>query len=82
MGHSSRFLAGTISGGGFAIRPLYFRTAAGAEVRTSNSPNPTEPTGFASEKACVWPAVPLAILSLPPILRLAGAGSCARGNIP
>ncbi len=81
VGHSSGFLASTISGGGYAIRPLYFRTAPRAEVRTSNSPNPTEPTGFVSEKACVWPAVPLAILSLPPILRLAGAGFSAHGNI-
>jgi hypothetical protein len=59
---------------------LFFRTVSHSAVRTSNSPNPTEPKGFACEKACVWPAVPLAIPALPPILRLARAGFFARGN--
>ena len=49
---------------------LFFRTVSHSAVRTSNSPNPTEPKGFACEKACVWPAVPLAILALPPYLAL------------
>src|SRR6266850_1394598 len=49
---------------------LFFRTVSHSAVRTSNSPNPTEPKGFACEKACVWPAVPLAILAVPPILTL------------
>src|SRR6266851_1968564 len=49
---------------------LFFRTVSHSAVRTSNSPNLTEPKGFACEKACVWPAVPLAILALPPYLAL------------
>src|SRR6266850_3129204 len=49
---------------------LFFRTVSHSAVRTSHSPNPTEPKGFACEKACVWPAVPLAILAVPPILTL------------
>jgi len=60
---------------------LFFRTVWHFAVRTSNSPNPTEPKGFACEKAGVWPAVPLAILTLPPILRLARADCCTRDNI-
>jgi hypothetical protein len=60
---------------------LFFRTVSHSAVRTSYSLNPTEPKGFACEKACVWPAVPLAIPALPPILRLARAGFFTRGNI-
>jgi len=63
------------------VRPLpVLSYGLALAVRTSNSPNPTEPKGFACEKACVWPAVPLAIPALPPILRLARAGFFARGN--
>jgi hypothetical protein len=63
------------------IRPLFFRTVARSAVRTSNSPNPTEPTGVARKNARVWPAVPLAIFFPPSILRLARANFCRRGII-
>jgi len=42
------------------------------------TPDPTEPKGFACEKACVWPAVPLAILAVPLTLTLSPRRFLAR----
>ena len=79
--HSSCFYARPFRVGVSAGRPLFFRTVSHSAVRTSNSPNPIEPTGVGRKKARVWPVVPLAILFLPSTLRLARAASCPRGNI-
>jgi len=38
---------------------LFLRTGSGRALRTSNSSNRIEPTGFASRKSLVWPPVPL-----------------------